>query len=73
MELIEYEHTNRLRNRIGIKIKKIIINENANTGYCASAEFLSLFCCNTESILYSPIVIIIVLNTDLHGVINGVR
>ena len=36
----EYEHTNRLRKRIGIKITNTIINENVTTGYCTSGAFI---------------------------------
>ena len=40
VELIECEHTSRLRNRIGIKITNTIINENETAGYCISGEFI---------------------------------
>ena len=66
-------HTNRLRNRIGIRTTNTTNNENVTTGYCTSGEFISLSCINNTSMSYSPIVIIIVLRIALHGVINGVR
>ena len=62
VKLIKYEHTNRLRNRIGIKTTNTSNNENATTGYCTSGELIWLSCRNSESICkFVPAAIVIVL------------